>query len=420
MQTSRSVIAAPARRAVATQGRAGASAFSRGWRISGCLGLCLIHTWSAAGTTVGPLALDASNLQLPAPLWAVNAPALKPAAKSAQPGAARIAEFDPLVPDADFGAPVPVSQTQYIITGPAGLKPLQVYNDAQNTHIALADQLDRPSVLVPARGALQPHQSWVRGSQMLVRGVPTEIVLAYPDGRFISISRVLDPSLQARLAASSSLPAGRPSAPAASSASVPLGSSLGQIERERIEKQQQQQLQLAMLNDQLRISQIRIQELQEQALTEQTQKIRAQASQQEAMAQMTEAMAQMRELQLRLAGQAQSGPSGTQTAQAAGTAVVQVAVNQQIQPTNSPVAAADASGWILQNGETVSGALSRWAAASGRRLVWSPKVDVPIRRTKQYGGTLESALQQLAQDLSKTMSIVVQIEPQLILVGNAP
>jgi hypothetical protein len=76
--------------------------------------------------------------------------------------------------------------------------------------------------------------------------------------------------------------------------------------------------------------------------------------------------------------------------------------------------------WSMQAGETVSGALSRWAAATGRRLVWSPKVDVPVRRSKAYAGSLEVALNQLAQDLSKTLAIVVQVEPQLILVGNAP
>ncbi|MDI9332504.1 MAG: TcpQ domain-containing protein [Alphaproteobacteria bacterium] len=407
-------------------------------------------------TPLSPQAAQAQAWQAAPQFWAANAPKAKANPKSA-PGLPAIPEFDPLVPDADFGAPVPVSQTQYLVVGPAGIKPVQVYNDARNTHIALADILDRPSVLVPARGGLHPHQAWVRGNQMLVRGVPSEIVLAYPDGRHVSIMRVTQPT---RLAKSPQLPPpgdDRPATPApviegtpmSSIASSPqrpvLDASGPEIERarsaadqaraalfrtqqealQRTEQLNLQQQQVAVLNDQLRMAQIRIQELQEQALTEQTQKLQAQAVLQEAQAQKQEALSQMQALQTKVAER--------QAAALAQTPETPVLARPRSQPESmpgsapvvatvaaAPVANVDAAGWILQAGETVSGAMSRWAVASGRQLVWSPKVDVPIRRAKVYAGSLESALQQLAQDLSKTLPILVQVESQFILVGIAP
>jgi exonuclease VII large subunit len=367
-----------------------------------------------AGVASGPA--DAAWMAAPAFHSAANQAQPKAKIKPAAQGLAPIAEFDPLVPDADFGAPVPVSQTQYIVSGPPGLKPLQVYHDAQNTHIALADQLDRPSVLVPARGGLHPHQAWVRGNQMLVRGVPAEIVLAYPDGRFVSISRLGDPARQARVSASTaSLPSA--SANVAVANSSPAGQN-AQQSRQQIEQLQQQQLvqqqqqQTEMLQQELRLAQIRIQELQQQNLEEQTQKIRAQAQAQESSSQKAEALSQLQELQWRLARTeniAASPPTSGPQSGAVG-----------VTPEPSAVAVADASGWILQAGETVASALSRWASASNRRLVWSPKMDVPVRRTKVYHGSLESALQQLTQDLNKALPVLIQIEPQLILVGIAP
>jgi hypothetical protein len=397
-----------------------------------------------AGVASGPA--DASWVAAPAFHSAANQAQPKAKTKPAAQRLAPIAEFDPLVPDADFGAPVPVSQTQYIVSGPPGLKPLQVYHDAQNTHIALADQLDRPSVLVPARGGLHPHQAWVRGNQMLVRGVPAEIVLAYPDGRFVSISRLSDPTRQARVAAATvPLPsASANSATANAAPEDPNAPSLRQhieqlqhqqrvqqqeqehkqqqlqqqqeqhlrLQQQQLQQNQLQQQQTEMLRQELRLAQIRIQELQQQHLEEQTQKIRAQALAQESSAQKAEALSQLQELQWRVARTesiAASAPTPGPQPGAVG-----------VTPEPNAVAVADASGWILQAGETVAGALSRWAAASGRRLVWSPKMDVPVRRPKVYQGSLESALQQLTQDLSKALPVLIQIEPQLILVGIAP
>ena len=358
----------------------------------------------------------------------------------AMPQAPQIPQFDPLVPEADFGAPLPVAQTQYVVVGPHGIKPLQVYNDAQNTHIALADHLDRPSVLVPARGGLHPQQSWVRGNQMLVRGVPAEIVLSYPDGRHISITRVTDPlqralMMQVASAADPSV-AASPSSPSGSSAFlVSLDRQLGALQGQqpqaegasdaqaRVQQLAQQRQQMVALYDQLRLAQYRIQELQEQITTDQAQKLSAQVGQQEALAQKQEALAQMHELQakisqLRLASPAAAQPAAPDALVAAAPSPVAVAPTRSA--SDADTVAGGGSSWVLQAGDTVSGALSRWAAASGRKLVWSPKVDIPVNRAKKYSGVIQSALQQLAQDLSRVLPIVIQIESEFILVGNAP
>jgi hypothetical protein len=76
--------------------------------------------------------------------------------------------------------------------------------------------------------------------------------------------------------------------------------------------------------------------------------------------------------------------------------------------------------WVLQSGETVSAALARWAAQTGRALIWDLTLDVPIQREKRYDGALGSALKQLSTDLKSVLPVVIQYDMSFIQVKPLP
>ncbi len=349
----------------------------------------------AGRSPVGGSSIEAFGARL---LWA----AANPVTARGKTSTVATPDFDPLVPDADFGPPLSVTQTQFWVVGPVALKPLQVFHDERNTHILLPDLLERPSVLVPARGGLHPQPSWVQGANLQVRGVHPEIVLAYPDGRYVSLIRLDKSPQQGRrivaptIAEGGSGPHPVPDPEQAAS----LARALGEAERMRADLGQQQK-QNTVLQDHLGTLQRQNLDLQRQLDQSHLQQQKAQTKTELVQTQNQDLQAQISNLQGLVSElrQAQAGaPVGAMAAAPGGSV----------------------QGWVLQPGETVAGALGRWASSTGRTLNWKLTMDVPIRRIKRYEGSLENALQQLSTDLQKVFPVLIELNASSISVGPSP